>query len=92
MSRVKSSSRPKIIKIEHTNVANGDNTEKFIVGPKILKPGPIFPRHVAAADSEDTRSNPSREMSRNPAARSSMYANRKYVIFITTSFPSSFLL
>ena len=47
---VNSSSLPNSIRKEHTSLEKSDITEKFMDGPKVPNPGPILPRHVAAAE------------------------------------------
>lgn len=67
MKKVNNSSLPAIIRNERTSLEKSEKAEKFIVGPTKLKPGPIFPRQANTEDMVVIKSNPLKDMRREPA-------------------------
>ena len=74
---------------EQTSLVKSEKIPKFSVGPTSPNPGPMFPRQDAAAETEDIKSYPLKEMSMIPAKSVAIYIKIKFVILITTSLESS---
>lgn len=72
MKKVNNSNLPAIIKSERITLEKSEKTEKFIVGPTRLNPGPMFPTQVNTEEKVVIRSNPLREMTREPAKTTAM--------------------
>lgn len=66
MKNVNSSSLPAIINSDKISFEKPENTLKFITGPICENPGPIFPKQVMTDEMVVIRSNPLKEMIKEP--------------------------
>lgn len=72
MSTVKSSNLPKIIRKPHHHLPTAGSSLKLDNGFKLPRPGPTFPRDVAAPPMADMKSNPNKPSTRAPIMKSSI--------------------
>jgi hypothetical protein len=73
MKKVNNSSLPAIIKSESTNLEPLEKVEKSKEGPIWLNPGPTFPTQVITEEMVVIKSNPLREMIRDPPKITEIY-------------------